>query len=641
MQTILLQPNSLDGINQQDPYWICVVLPYSIVDPLDRSKIFNGKTDGYQDVSEDGSKQSATKIDGIYVLDGDVTQWNTSSSKGAYIGGLNMTLRYGNNDWLQKLAPGDWCLFWAFEDVGTYQEVLGRLRKFYKPKIDSEYPEFEYQGNTQSLNNFECGLKFIGRLSSIRRHTGRVATGAYNVSYAVQARSFTEFNSVLYYNDLLAFSYKSVSQFFGDFGPGGKRFFEDLLIKGSKNGEQDGFVNNTKLIPNLANIVLGSGPGGRSVNQSSGIGDQLKNSPNQKFLIPKILGKMLGFAEKESQTVSDILTYYVGQQTHNNKSDDKKPYLKMLPDEGQQEGNVHYTSIPFNDYMLIQPIDLKGKSTWSLMQQWLNEPLNEMFTCLKCDKEGRILPSVVVRRIPLLSDDFSINARAKGINTSPFSSYPAWALSPDLVIDEDLGRSDATRFNYFHVVGSDPIYKDPNKTERLNNIVTPPAAIEADIARNGLRMYVTRVPAQSYSRVVSAQNNQGRIYTAMMADVLGDQHLKFNGSVASNFIQLPIAEGENLIYNNMLYHIERVSHSGGIGPTGQKMATTQFDLTNGVPLAVLASRTQTENEKAGIEDLDGRKTIKVEESGKLGEMRNNRADLENIGVLGAINTQIK
>jgi hypothetical protein len=125
----------------------------------------------------------------------------------------------------------------------------------------------------------------------------------------------------------------------------------------------------------------------------------------------------------------------------------------------------------------------------------------------------------------------------------------------------------------------------------------------------------------------------------MMADVLGDQHLRFNGSILSYYIQLPIAEGENLVHNNMLYHIERVMHAGNIGPLGNKIGTTTLDLTYGIPLKVLNAYADV---IGGLSPSgDAIRKVEVEEGGKLAELRNNRVDLENVGVLGAISTTIK
>lgn len=575
--------NHHSDVHTQQAYWLAVILPYAIVDPLARSKLADTGGPTFLDCGTSESQKNPTKIDGIYVLDDEINRWSVTTNKSSPMGGLSMTLRYGQYNWLQKIMPGDWCLFWCFEDKASYEKTLGAIRSKYQLLIDSDYRDLGTTEEEFSLNDFDSGLKFIGRLTSIRQSVQRSPGGEIEASYAVSAASFTEMNSVLFYDPVLAFSYQTYTQFLEDFGVG-----LDVLFSGK--GDNQGFVNITKLVPTLGSIILGSDP--KTIDSKTN--DPLKATLVTKFKIPQILGDILNLPQASS--VDDIHRYYSGRQTYaspgstfgSNGADftTPTPWGPLIPKLANRiRGNTYLTTEEFNDKVNPSTFDISGQSCWSIMRGYINEPINEMYTALRPEPgTGRLLPSIVIRTNPLTSEDLTNNLAPKGVKLTPFSAYPAWQIDMARVTSFDVGRSDNARFNSVQIESGDKFSSNEQQNLSSQRIFAPPASIPADIARNGLRRYVQKVTAQAFDRTVTAKENRSRVYTSIMGDILLDSHLRLSGNVDLEGVQLPISHGDNAIINGLMFHIESVSHSGGIIPGGEKMFSTSLSLSHGVPL---------------------------------------------------------
>lgn len=552
-------------IGTQQAHWLAVVLPFSVVDPVDRSKLISTGSNKLLAVDSDGAEANAVKVEGVYLLDNEIINWSVSSSKESPMGSLGLTLAYGQKNWLQQLSPGDWILFWAFEDRASYLRIIDTIRANYDISINSKVFKGKVEKVDPKLNFFESGLKFVGRIGSIRESLSKSSDGFIDGGYSVSASSFTEFNSVLYYDPRLALPFSSYAQFLGSFG-----VETSVLFSSAKKTEN--YVNTTEIVPILSNIILGKDPQG--INASA--------SPSKKFLVPQILGAMLGLG-REAERVTDLHRYYSGRQRYQQSTDEK--WQSLVPQIEKTNDNTFITPYPFSDLIFPQVFDLKGNSAWGIMKGYVNEPINELFTAMKPDPTGKIMPSIIFRTNPLTSEDMSKLSPSAGFDTTSFFEYPAWNITTNRVTEYSIGRSDNARLNYVEIQADDKVtQKKQEQTRESNRIFAPPAAVTTDISRNGLRMFVQKVPSVAFDRTVSPTQNMSRIYTSIMGDILLDSHLRFSGSVSMEGVQLPISHGDNAIINGIMFHIETVSHFGGINPEGKKDFSTSLSLSHGIPL---------------------------------------------------------
>jgi hypothetical protein len=275
---------------------------------------------------------------------------------------------------------------------------------------------------------------------------------------------------------------------------------------------------------------------------------------------------------------SDILHLLIGvQQFDTNYSEDPSKGMFPVVDYASLTPSRSFCPEPVKGTYLPQEGNFINKPLFSLLQQFLNPAINEMYTALKVGLDGRIMPTLVVRQIP-----FSTNA----ITESPkmlltrFLDLPRWRISPVLVSEVDIGRSDATHFNLVKVLGDAALFSGggiqiPARQEVLN----PPIFDVIDIARSGVKSYM-----QTVNCTIKDLNRVGglRVWSEAIADwTMGSQYT-LNGQIQCTGIQAPIAEGDNIEFEDMVYHIEAITDTCTIN-NGVRSFTTTLALTNGMP----------------------------------------------------------
>ena len=101
---------------------------------------------------------------------------------------------------------------------------------------------------------------------------------------------------------------------------------------------------------------------------------------------------------------------------------------------------------------------------------------------------------------------------------------------------------------------------------------------DVDLQRSGLRPYIKQVAC----RIKSQIGLTPKIWMALVADWLIGSQYTLNGTLTSVGIQAPVAEGDNLEFDGVVYHIESVSHRCAVVGSGQKSFVTSFALSNGM-----------------------------------------------------------
>ncbi len=548
--TYQIGANSPDS-HQTNPFWFAAFTRFKHRDTFTRE----GLTEE-QKPSNSIKADVMEEIPEILVANSDVRQWNVTTSKETHLSTLTMHITNRDVNYVAEVSPGDWVGFWVFDDKAKYIEVLKKVL-----------------GKKRS-NHFDDGHKFLGRVVDVRKSRSRSPAGVLDIHYTITAQGFTELDAKIYYHPVLVDFYeKNAVKFMNEFGGSKNPTVFDLpSVVG-------GIVSGQNVVTQLLHICLGLGPANAGKRKESLTidADKLRGqllSPNRTLRIPTTIVQWVtsnSNPAKETWSYIDILRPYIGVQAYDGGDGEEKwsGFISRKRDD---------LSSSFNQL----PTVFNGNSIWSLVSTFVNDPIDEMYTALRVDKDGYVMPSIFIRQTTLTSNPF-YNRFLPEIPVTPFMSVPRWEISEDLIQSIDFGRSDALRFNWVRLHGQDQYGGNPNMAAAtVQDVFIPPKIDDKDIERSGLRWYNKTINANV--NPVSAINGNGNKWQAIMADILMGGHLRFQGSMTSKGIVAPICIGDNVLVDNIVFHIEGVSHSGSISPAGMKDFTTSLTLSNGVSI---------------------------------------------------------
>jgi len=564
-----------DGIVSSSPGWLVGVVPLGRPVTYDRAK-----SESFVDV-----------IAGIvprvspYTLKSECIGLSISNSKGSYA--KNMSARFKDSERnllsVNGILPGDWIFAWChsyIQDTDKTEELFLTNKK---------------------INNKDSGLKFLGRAHSVRKHVDRSPTGALTSTYSLQAVGFNELDSVHFYNPLLATVdvMKDALKYLSQIGL-------DTFDWSHAVGQQGGNLrdNSEDLIEAFIKIILGEGVG-KTANDALDRGrDSLKggvvngefspdapgrqSTPQSKeapyaFLTPSYIKNLMGLnpidpikGTKHNHPAigySDLLTVLGGKQTYSDPST-YMPDLKKEKSKGTRlscQDRIKGTYIPISPEIINVPL-------WNIMEKMYNPLINEMYTAMRQNVDGDIMPTLVLRQIPFSSD--AITEDLSIFPLTRFTSLPRWVASPNLVSNFDVGRSDATRFNFIQVSGQlDAFPKEIANSLYAQIAKNAPIADVSSIARTGFK------PIMATLQVVPAdilRRDSIGSWVKAIADWSIDSQYSLNGTMVCVGLQSPICEGDNLEFEGVIYHIESVTHNCGIDMNGTKKFFTSLTLTHGM-----------------------------------------------------------
>lgn len=573
--TFDIKPSGGD-IHESNPYWFAAFVRFRHRDTFTRERMVS--------IPEDSSRDSAHPVDELPTLIAidDITGWSVESGKTSHTSHCSMTMTNGKRNYVAELAPGDWVCFWAFNNRSDFERVLKLVR------------------NKSRANGWDDGLKFVGRVNAPQRVRSRTMDGKLVVSYSVNATGFSEFDSFIYYNPIIKAKYGDSSlRWMMDFGGAANNLILGTSLK-------RGIITSQDVIPKLLKICLGVGPFSDNNSMPSNqveisedykgdLPGSLQGSPNRGYLVPATVGRWL-LGPEALDTIKDVgLTYvdllraYVGIQRYTGTSmfasqpTTEEPWRGFMPDIKKIDQNSYLMRDDLSGEYRILTLHFDNKSVWSLLQTYVNDPIDEMYTCMRVDHTGHVMPSIIARQTPYSTPWMASNSKWA---VTSFTELPRWKISTDLLTEERCGRSDAMRFNYLHFIGQDMTGSNTEKNGILNYVRSPPIVDSSDINRSGLRSYIKQLSANVNEGQFNNDTSPGAKWQQIMADILMGSHLKFSGTASFKGIQQPIAEGDNLEFDGTLYHIERVVHGGSINLMGYRDFTTTLSLSNGLSLNV-------------------------------------------------------
>ena len=496
-------------------------------------------------------------------------------------------------------VPGDWMLCWMLQSEEQGLALKKRIHDL-KP-----------------CNGFHDGLKFVGRVHDIRRRRRRdPQSGTLTSHYTLTGVGFGEFQAKAFFDPHLAESSRGIGTFLSKIGTD----LMSLLREPRQGGGSTAAIDTNAAIPKLFEIFLGSGISRRAANPSETqpelrIGTGLtapkpSDEAPYAYLVPEEVGRLLGKIGRSKRSgilaYADLCELLIGVQKFNSAAGTTQgtsaPWSVFVPD-GIEPPTAGQTQVPQHKHtgrdvlgqFIPTPPDFSNKPVWTILEQYLNPVVNEMYAALRANEAGCVVPTVVVRQMPFSSAEVArqlanptptnlapgatqqeVNQAYAPIVCTRMLEVPRWVVHESLVYEDEIGRSDALRFNFIHVQGQ-PSMSQKNNAYTYQLVRNPPLRDDVDIQRSGLRPYMTMVACS-----LEDSKEGPRRWMELAADWLLGQHLTLNGTVHMLGVQAPIVHGDNLELGGVVSHIEDVSHHCAIDMDGRRSFTTTVQLTHGV-----------------------------------------------------------
>lgn len=537
------------AVNQSSPTWVLTFVRFKNRDTLRNTTV----------------SPLETALNDPLVVENDCVSVSTTTNKGTLTPSMEATLKETDVNYLTAVAPGDF----VFVNMLNWESDARRIAIA--------------ANNGNPINGPNDGFKGLFKVQGVRKFISvSEGDGKKNVFYKIDGYGFTEFNNTIYFNQNLLASGAQDNFFL---------FIRKLASDWVNLVNQNGYFNIQKIITILITSFIGNG-----VNTSD-YSDDFKSflpTTNVQFHIPSLVGNLLGV--DQATAAKDIYTYLFGIQTY---SANINQTLSQGLNPGIQSPfsgpGFRYTLDQIAGESIFMPEYWNAVQAWSIINQYLNAPLNEIYTCYRLCSDNRIYPTIVFRQIPFTTQDFKVRFNVSTPIT-PFLSIPRWQIDSSIVYSLDIGRDESARVNfvqYFSRVGliNNNAGAGPAQEISANNYIFD----VDDVTRSGLRPSITVGMFDPYvdtgtNGVVTGPRSP--IWAKIVGDSVIGSQLKLNGTMELVGIDKPICIGDNLEFEGIVFHIESVIHSCVIDPSiGIKRFKTILKLSHGVSLDSTSSLT--------------------------------------------------
>lgn len=605
----------------------------------------------------------------VMVVENDCVAVNVDNPKSSFAKTASVTMKIGEIYYKNAVAPGDWCFIWMSDQQDNIEQILNTLMK--DPSGTTGRAGYDKK---KSLNGWTSGLKFFGRVMSVPESDTISAGGQRMVAQTVTCQSFLELASSVYYTFVaqnvmtLDQSIKSdvaTTNFFtNEISKIGKNPLSKSTSaeqKAASNGLEAALQNLSHAFDNFYRRLDGKDESIGDTSPEAVIGllfiitmgiDADKSTVNNAIPgaagtfsdaigIPASISGILG---RKGKKLWEMYNLYLGMQKYPNKG--KTVWARFSPeftDQTSKPNSVFYRTttrckgfVPF----LMPPI-WDNNSFWNIYNQFLNPVVNEMYTCLRVNRDGHILPALIVREKPFstnlynklfkkapsfvpqktkaVAESSSVNGVRKTLSKEDqttvdaygkefekladvskeikqrtfFNEIPRWVIAEDAITSVSTQPNENARINFVQVWGRsrgiEMLGANVNQEilKQAQFLVPNYLADEKDIKRHGLRADITET---NFDVVSTTLGTISHILARQRADWLFNGQLKLSGSITLQGVTEPICEGDNCQVRGILYHIEGVSHSGSLSPGGQKQFKTTLTVSNGMVASSLDSK---------------------------------------------------
>lgn len=493
------------------------------------------------------SGTSSTEVRDPEVIENDCLQVTVNVGKGTLTPSMSATLVMTDKNYVADIVPGDFVIV----NMLNWEKDARRVADAARAK--------------KPINGQFDGFKGIFKVQGSRRIVSvDPNTGTKIVLFKINGFAFTEYNNTIYFNPYLIDPSQDTKN---------QLLFASFIGRDWANlVNSKGLTNVQDVIATLIQSFIGAG----ITNQGRFEKNGTLKSPNVHFFIPQLVGALLGVTG--AKAAKDIYVHIFGIQKYSSGSSQSLA-SGMNPQGGnmrQKFNRIYYTSTPCGGDTFLKPEYWNQVKTWSILNQYTNAPLNELFTCFRISPSGSVMPTVVFRQIPFTNEDF----KETSLPVTKFMNLPRWNIDTALIFEQDIGRDEAARINFVQYFGKSTVSQ--NGADIAQEIARGNYSYDIDdVQRSGLRPYVVTTQFDEPTTTNKEYRSPG--WAKIVGDALIGGHLKMNGRITCAGIVEPIAVGDNLELDSTVYHIEQVSHTASISvQDGRKMFRTSIELSSGV-----------------------------------------------------------
>lgn len=495
----------------------------------------------------------STEVREPLVVENDCLQVTTTMDKNTLTPSMNATLVMTDVNYETAVGPGDFVIV----NMLNWETHARRVADAARAKTP--------------INGPLDGFKGVYKVQGVRRVVSvDPNTGTKIVLFKITAFGFTEYNNTIYFNPYLVDPNQD---------PKNQLLFASYLGKDWANLiNSKGLTNVQDVIATLIQAFLGAGVTDEGRLEKNGT----VKSPNVHFFLPELVGRLMGV--KGAKAAKDIYVHMFGIQKYASGANQTlasgmNPQLNSL---SEKFNRIYYTSSPCGGDTFLKPEYWNQVKAWSIINQYTNAPLNELFTTFRISPTGRVMPTVVFRQIPFTNEDFKTT-----LPVTRFMNVPRWKINNALIFEQDLGRDEAARVNFVQYFGKSTVGQ--NGADIALEIAQVNYAYDiADVQRSGLRPYI--VTTQFDEPTTTNKEFRSPAWAKIVGDALIGGHLKMNGSIQCAGIVAPISVGDNLELDSIVYHIEQISHTCSVSVgDGRRIFRTNIQLSSGMHISSSAA----------------------------------------------------
>jgi len=510
------------------------------------------------------------------VIINDAIQVTVNNSKAGQNSSMVVVLKGGDINYATALNPGDYILVNMLNWEKDVWDVAVRAAA------------------GDQINKQGDGFKGMYKIQTVNKNISVDANGIKSLSFTINAHGFTEMSNIMMFNPAIVSSFEEEGALLHSTAIGA--YYQDKMKEK---------VDCQTIVRDLFKILIGKSEKSNDV--------KIPNYGNTHFKVPAKLGSLLG--RKDAAYATDIFDYILGiwdAESSSSKDLGKgmNPHVTNIAAEGP---NHFETQTPIQGNKMILMETWNNSKVWSIIYNNINSAMNEMYTTYRINKDGAVMPTVIVRQKPFTSNHFKVPT---GFPVTKFFDLPRWDISPTLLLSASLGKNDAARFNFVQTftrslaatAAQDQAAQISEKNFTFD---------EGDISRNGLKPYIQTsnfdFPTDKETGG-GAKKIRAKEWNETISDWILEGHLKMSGTLKFVGIQDPISVGDNLEFDHTIFHIESVNHT--ITMLGDKKTfRTTISVSYGVDKAsddtrpVYAEMEYTDAHTRNLDDYDNERIL--------------------------------
>jgi len=475
------------------------------------------------------------------VVYNDAVNVSVAFSKSSKNPTFSATLVGGDINYSTALAPGDF----VFVNMVDWEADADRI------------VEKVYAG--KAINGVHDGFKGLFKIQTPTRNLVTSPDGHKSYHYEVNGIAFSELDTTFLFNPALADAFKDDA--IGLF----------MSLVGSYYGDNLKTETNVEaLIVDLYEILLGKHY------RSSNV--KIRNYGNLQYKIPSDVGKLLGITD--AKYINQIYNLITGVWPNSNTSINTTESKGFNPNfTSTTSGNIFKTGTTLEGNRQLAPENWNYKTVWGILQDNLNVVMNEMYVSFRVapNKES-VMPTIIARQKPFTNLNFKVPSN---FPYTAFLNLPRWKLHPDMLKSAKLYKNEALRYNFVQIYTRGlPENAEQGMAQQiaLKNFVQD----TEDIQRHGMKPYIT---SSNFDFPINGiEKNKSVEWTQIVADWMINGHLKESGTMTCVGIAENIAVGDNIEFDNVVYHIESISHQFQVMRDGKKAFNTMINVSYGIDL---------------------------------------------------------